>query len=296
MPFQFKRAKREGVVLAVCFVGPTGSGKTYSALELASGICGDKPFAVIATENGRAKHYADQFLFDLCDLEPPFDPNRYVEALRAADAAGYGAIIVDSGSHSHMGQGGILEMHDAAWGKLGRKESTKMLAWAKPKQANRNMIQAMLRTKAHVIMCLRAEHKVKVTTNDKGQMVVGDARWVPICEKHLTYEMTCSLLFSAESPGVPIPIKLEEQHRHLFPGDRPVTREVGRALSGWARGASASENTGQLADVLGQIAGAATLDELKTLNASIGWSGFSQYECTVIKRGFGERHEKLSAG
>lgn len=94
--FQFKPAVRESVGLIIGLAGPSGSGKTYSAMRLASGISGDKPFAVIDTEGGRAKHYADQFKFDHGDLMPPFRPQAYAEAIHAADAAGYPVIVVDS--------------------------------------------------------------------------------------------------------------------------------------------------------------------------------------------------------
>ena len=80
MTFQFKPAVRESVGLIIGLAGPSGAGKTYSAMRLASGIAGDKPFAVIDTEGGRAKHYADQFKFDHGDLMPPFRPQAYASA------------------------------------------------------------------------------------------------------------------------------------------------------------------------------------------------------------------------
>ena len=46
--------------LNIVISGGTGSGKTFSAMRLASGIAGGKPFAVIDTENRRALHYADR--------------------------------------------------------------------------------------------------------------------------------------------------------------------------------------------------------------------------------------------
>src|SRR3982751_4549937 len=99
MPFSFRPAARENVGLLIGLSGGTGSGKTFTAMRLAKGIAGDKPFAVIDTEAGRAKHYADQFKFDHGDLKPPFRPDAYLEAIVAADAAGYPVIAVDSMSH-----------------------------------------------------------------------------------------------------------------------------------------------------------------------------------------------------
>jgi hypothetical protein len=56
----------------------------------------------------------------------------------------------------------------------------------------------------------------------------------------------------ASRPGVPIPIKLQSQHRPLFPLDKPITRETGRRLAEWARGGS-SAPTGDRDAVLGDL-------------------------------------------
>jgi dephospho-CoA kinase len=64
MSFSFRPGVRENVGLLIGLAGGTGSGKTYSAMELAAGISGDKPFAVIDSEARRALHYADRFRFD----------------------------------------------------------------------------------------------------------------------------------------------------------------------------------------------------------------------------------------
>jgi hypothetical protein len=37
--------------------------------------------------------------------------------------------------------------------------------------------------------------------------------WIPIAEKNLPYELTASFLLMADKPGVPKPIKLQEQHQ-----------------------------------------------------------------------------------
>src|SRR5512135_1544389 len=110
--FTFRPAKRQNVNLLIGLAGGTGSGKTFSAFELATGIAGGKRFAVIDTEAGRALHYADAFQFDHGDLRAPFTPDAYTEAIMAADAAGYPVIIVDSMSHEWSGDGGILDMQE----------------------------------------------------------------------------------------------------------------------------------------------------------------------------------------
>jgi len=241
--FTFRKAIRENVGLLIGLAGASGSGKTYTAMRLASGIAAGKPFAVIDTEAGRAKHYADQFAFDHGDLKPPFSPHAYAEAIAAADAAGYPVIVVDSCSHEHAGEGGILDIQEAEFARLGNKDSAKMLSWATPKREHKKMVQRLLQIRAHLILCFRAEEKIEMARNADGRMEVrkkqtatGLDGWQPICEKTLPYELTASFLLMAAKPGVPLPIKLQEQHRALFALDKPITEESGRLIAEWAAG------------------------------------------------------------
>lgn len=255
--FSFRPAARESVGLLIGLAGASGSGKTYTAMRLASGIAGDKPFAVIDTEAGRAKHYADMFKFDHGDMRPPFSPMAYSDAIKAADAAGYSVIVVDSMSHEHAGDGGILDMQEAEFQRMGGREAVKMASWIKPKGEHRKMVSRLLQVRAHLILCFRAEEKIEMVRVDgkmevrKKMTATGLDGWVPVCEKTLPYELTASFLLMASNPGVPLPIKLQEQHKALFPLDKPITEESGRKLERWASGAK-TESAGP------QIAGPAT--------------------------------------
>jgi len=204
---------------------------------------------VIDTENRRALHYADQFKFDHAELRPPFRPASYADAVVAADAAGYPVIIVDSGSHVWAGDGGVLdwqedELERMAGDDYAKRERVKMAAWIKPKMAHKQMVQKLLQVKAHIILCLRAEEKIEMVKVD-GKLVVqpkqsmtGKDGWIPVCDKNLPFEATCSFLLLASAPGVPHPIKLQQQHREIFPFDKPITEESGKLLAQWAAGAA----------------------------------------------------------
>lgn len=245
MSFQFRPAKRESVGLLVGLAGSSGSGKTYSALRLAKGLSGGKPFAIIDTEAGRAKHYADDFEFHHGDLRAPFTPQAYTEAIVAADEAGYPVIVVDSFSHEHAGDGGLLDMHEAEFQRMGGREAVRMAAWIAPKVAHKKMVSRLLQVRAHLILCMRAEEKVEIVKVDGKTEVrpkhtlTGLDGWVPVCEKNLPYELTVSFLLVADKPGVPRPIKLPERLRGFFPLDRPVGEEAGVQLAAWAAGGEA---------------------------------------------------------
>lgn len=258
--FVFRRAVRENVPLLIGLAGASGSGKTYTAMTLAKGMSGGKRFAVIDTEAGRAKHYADQFDFDHADIHPPFRPQTYLDAINAADAAGYPVIVVDSMSHEWAGEGGILDWQEEEWASHKHAEWARMSSWIKPKLGHKAMVSKLLQVRAHIILCFRAEPKIEmVKVNGKTEVVPklgpgGFRGWLPICEKNLPYELTASFLFMAETPGVPMPMKLQAQHRPFFPEGKVITAEAGRRLAEWARGGSAS-GSGQSGETRAEPAG-----------------------------------------
>ena len=269
MTFQFKRGVRENVGLLIGLAGGSGSGKTYTAMRLASGIAGGKPFAMIDTESRRALHYADQFTFDHAELRPPFRPDAYAEAIVAADRAGYSVIVVDSMSHVWAGEGGVLDWQEDELDRMAgqdwaKRERVKMAAWIKPKVSHKQMVQKLLQVKAHLILCFRAEQKIEMVKGKDGkleivakQSLTGLEGWIPVCEKNLPFELTASFLLTADKPGIPKPIKLQEQHRLLFPLDKPITEESGKQIATWAAGGGQKP-----VDWLAQINDAPSVDAL----------------------------------
>lgn len=260
MTTTFRPAVRENAHLLVGVAGGTGSGKTFTAMRLAKGLAGGKRFAVVDTENGRARYYADNFDFDAADLAAPFRPERYLEAIEAADKAGYPVIVVDSASHEWEGEGGLLEWHDQL---MGGKESKKMTAWIEPKGSHRKFVNRLLQVNAHVILCFRAAERVEMVRNSQGKMEVVPRRsltglggWIPITEKNLPFELGLFVMLTADAPGVPKPITLREPHRPFVPLDRPITEDTGVQLAAWAAGASvepSAEEAG-LTDTLLELA------------------------------------------
>ncbi len=262
MNYTFRRAVREQVPLIIGLSGGTGSGKTMSAMRLAAGMSQGKPFCVIDTENGRASHYADQFVFDVLDLRAPFNPDAYAQAIQAADKANYPVIVVDSMSHVWAGEGGVLDWQETELDRMAgddwkRREGCKMAAWIKPKMAHKHMMQTLLQVKAHLLLCFRAEEKIEMVRVDgkmevrKKDTLIGKDGWVPICEKNVPFEATCSFLLLASNPGKPHPIKLQEQHKPFFKADQCIDEQAGQQLAKWAIGGAKPLPTG--AEMLAKI-------------------------------------------
>lgn len=281
MTLTFRPAARENVRLLLGLAGGTGSGKTYSAMMLAKGLAAGKRFAVIDTENGRARYYADEFDFDVLDLDAPFRPERYAEAIEAADNAAYPVTVVDSMSHEWEGDGGLLDWQTEEFERMGSRDAVKMSSWIKPKMAHRKFVTRLLQVRGHVILCFRAAEKVEMVRNDQGKMevvpkrsLVGLGGWIPITEKNLPFELTMSCLLTADQPGVPQPIKLPEQLRPFIPLDQPLDATAGQRLAEWAAGpgtveSSLAEELLALADRLGK--GEQTAKTMKRHLGDVAW-------------------------
>ena len=304
--FTFRSAKREGVTLLIGIAGGTGSGKTFSAMRLASGIAkaAGKKFAVIDTESGRARHYADQFDFDVMDLEPPFRPDAYKNAIIAAEEAGYPVVVVDSMSHEHAGEGGLLDWSEEELDRMAgqdwkKREACKMASWIKPKTSHKEMVQRLLRAKIHVILCFRAEQKIEMIREDgktkivAKQSLTGLDGWIPVSEKTLPFELTASFLLTADKPGMPHPIKLQEQHRAIFPLNQPITEESGRLVAEWAKGSPGS-SPASATDPFHAMVAAESIAALQAVFAEI-WRKASASEKPQIKKAYDSKLSELSA-
>jgi len=152
----FQKATKENVYLKIALVGSPGAGKTYSALAIASQFT-DK-IAVIDTERGSSRLYADLFNFDMCELTQ-HQPIKYVEAINSAIGAGYQAIIVDSLSHAWFAELDMIQ---------GKNTFT---AWAKVRPQERTLIEAIISAKAHIIVTMREKIEWDTTqTDEHGKM------------------------------------------------------------------------------------------------------------------------------
>lgn len=159
---KFSKAMRKQAKLRLALTGPSGSGKTYGALIIAKGLGGTT--AVIDTEKGSASLYSDRFNFDVLELDPPFTPERFIEAITAAQDAGYDNLIIDSLTHEWSGTGGCLEMLDSlAKAKFGGNTWS---AWSVITPRHNKFLDAILRSDVNIIATMRS--KTETAQVDKG--------------------------------------------------------------------------------------------------------------------------------
>lgn len=181
MSIQFRKAERKQAKLRLALCGPSGSGKTYSALLVAKGLGGK--VAVIDTERGSSELYSHILEFDVCELDPPYTPQKYIAAIKAAESSGYDVIIIDSLSHAWAGDGGVLDMHSSVTARTKNSFS----AWREVTPFHNQLVDTMLHSRGHIIATIRAKMDYVVEEGGKKVQKVGLA---PIQRDGLEYEFT----------------------------------------------------------------------------------------------------------
>lgn len=236
----------------VALVGGTNSGKTYSALRLARGIAGPSgKIAVIDTEGGRTLHLKKEFAFDVTVLEPPHRPERYLEAAKAAQEAGYAALLIDSFTMEWRGIGGVLDWMDAElegaverqraraqqnnwdFDEFRARNANKMAASIRPKMSHKLMVAGFLGLRIPIIFAIRGEMTLDPDTKKE--------KFKAQCSPTFLFEVTVSFRLSSEKRGAidlsdAASYKMEGAHRAIFKNGEQLSERHGEQLIAWARG------------------------------------------------------------
>ena len=186
--FQFVKATKKQAKARIAIDGPSGSGKTYTSLIAATALAKGGKIAVIDTERGSASLYSEKFDFDVLELNPPFSPEIYHGAIKAAENAGYAVIVIDSLSHAWEGEGGALDMADDATKR--QKTQNSYTAWREVTPIHRAMVDAILQSKCHVVVTMRSKMEYVQEKNSDGRTVINKVGMAPIQRSGMEYEFT----------------------------------------------------------------------------------------------------------
>ena len=182
----FHKSQRSKGKLRLAIAGPAGSGKTYSALQIAFGIGGR--IAMIDTERGSGELYSHLGNYDVCTVTSPFEPAKYVAAILEAEKLGYDIIIIDSLTHAWAGQGGLLDLH----GKIADRGGNTWAAWRKITPQHDQLVESMLQSTSHIISTVRSKMEY-AQSEDGGKKSVKKLGMAPIQREGLEYEFTVFL-------------------------------------------------------------------------------------------------------
>lgn len=220
----FQKATRQQSKLRLCVSGPSGSGKTYGALTLAEEIKGDGRVALIDTENGSASLYANQFDFDVLNMEPPYSPQRFIEAIKSAEEANYSVIVIDSATHEWEGSGGCLEMNEET--ARARFKGNTWSAWSDTNKEHQKFVNALVHSSAHIICTCRS--KTETAQSDKKIVRLGTKL---VQRDNFEYEFTVALDLVHDGHFANA---LKDRTGLFANGSQaPITNETGQKLLEW---------------------------------------------------------------
>lgn len=234
----FVKAERKRAKARIGLVGPAGSGKTYSALKLAFGLVGNEgKVALIDTEHGAGSLYAALGAYDVLGIAAPFTTEKYLEGIKAAEAAGYDCLIIDSLSHAWAGSGGLLEFVDSR-----TASASKFAAWRDATPKHNALVEAILQSPLHVIATMRSKTEYVVEQDARGKSVPRKVGLAPVQREGLDYEF--SLVFDIE----------QSQHLATVSKDRTslfdgfcgrLTEEHGRKVKAWLEAGTGTMESAQ---------------------------------------------------
>ena len=217
---QLQQSSRKRVKLKCALQGPSGSGKTKSALLIAYGLCGNwSKIAVIDSENRSAELYSDIGSFMTVPLEPPYTPERYIEALNVCVAGGMEVVIIDSASHEWDN---LLDYHSSLLGNS-------FTNWNKVTPRHEAFVSAILQANAHVICTIRSKQEY-VLSEKNGKQVPEKVGMKGVQRENLEYEFT--LVFELD---MSLKAKVSKDRTSLFIGKPEFvpTIETGKVIMEW---------------------------------------------------------------
>lgn len=261
MGFKAQKAVREKIYTKIALMSPSGGGKTYSALRLATGMADEleklnsvRPKILMAnTEGSRGRYYANEFDYDIIDLVEPFIPEQFTEAIDYAISEGYGILVMDSTSHEWEGKGGCLELHQKAGGKY--------QDWKFVTPRHDAFINRLATSPIHIIATMRGKDQYDMEKDDKGKTTVKKLGVGAKQRDGFEFEFTCTFTIDSKSHTA----ETQKDNTHIFENDASVmlTENHGRKIVQWA-------NTSDIEPTVSvSVPVAVSDDELKAIQKEI---------------------------
>ncbi|MGI9492136.1 MAG: AAA family ATPase [Geminicoccaceae bacterium] len=241
------------IPISIALAGGAGSGKTWTALMIATEIADGGKVGMVDTENGRGLEYRNKYKYRYLALDAPFSPLRYEEAIKALIDDGCKAIVVDSGSHAWEAEGGILESVDAYCQEQARKWNSKPdkytgPAWSKFRPIHRHMVHFASRNSVPTVWCFRAREKTKIEKVEKDDGRGGVKKtidfvpqgWQPITSDLASFEgsafiMLEPVLETGCNPGTIMRLKVTDSLASHFKIGSRIDRKAAMAVAEFAR-------------------------------------------------------------
>ena len=220
----YRKAERRKAKLRLAITGPAGSGKTYSALLIAFGIGGKT--ALLDTENGSGDLYSALGDYDICSISAPFTVQKYIDAIKSAEQAGYDILILDSISAEWAGSGGLLNLHTQL---TSSSKANSFAAWGQVTPKHNAFIDAIINSRLHIICTIRSKTEYAQIQNERGKTEIRKMGLGLVQREGIDYEFTTvfDLNFNHE-------VTVSKDRTSIFDGQVfTITQDTGKLLKEW---------------------------------------------------------------
>lgn len=267
---EIKSARRNNAKIKMALQGPSGSGKTYSSLLLAKGLT-DKwsDIVIIDTENQSSNLYAHLGDFKVLHLEPPFSPERYIEAIKTCESEGFQVVVIDSITHEWAGLGGILDLHAKMIGNS-------YTNWSKLTPRHNAFVQCMLQSPIHIIATIRSKQDYIIVERN-GKQVPEKVGMKGIVRDGIDYEFTLLFTLNMENFAT---VSKDRTSLFIKNDEFKISEKTGKVILEWCNQAQIQT------DMFNRINACKSIEELLQL--------YYQNPEPSLKMAFKEKKEQLT--
>ena len=244
---EIRKAERKKAKIKMAIQGAAGSGKTFSSLLIAFGLCGDwSKIVIVDSENNSADLYSNLGSYNVLNIPMPYTPEKYTEAIKMALKAGMEAIIIDSISHCWDY---LIQTHSEMAGNS-------FTNWSKITPRQNAFINAILQADAHIIATMRVKQDYVLNQKD-GKYVPEKVGLKAVQREGVDYEFT--LVFDID---IKHNATSSKDRTNLFEGKPQfkITSKTGEEILQWCNSGTTEE-----VEIQGLIDSCATIDDLLEL-------------------------------
>lgn len=293
--FLLQPATRKAVAPKVILAGPSGSGKSLSALLLAAGMIDVRTDAdwadivVADADNLSSTYYVDTAFtvgdgvnepvecvtigrFTLIDFKPPYHPDRWIKLINEVVEAKKKILILDNFSAEWEGDGGVLD-----WTRrLGGRASD----WSVTDPAHNRVLDAIRKAPIPIIATLREKQAIEIMKVPDGRggekTEVRKLGMKPKQREGIEYEFDLQMSIAHDTHTASV--GTGKDRTGLFSTRIPsvITPETGRTLANWAKsGDEPVGSRGWVARRAAAIRDARSIDELRDVFQKTNTQGAS---------------------
>jgi hypothetical protein len=253
----FVQATKEQSKLRLALFGPSGAGKTYTALRIATGMGG--PIALADTERRTARKYSDRFKFAVEELSDK-SIDAYCKVIKEAGEGNFNVLIIDSLSHAW--QELLQDVDKLASAKY---RGNTWSAWSEGTPKQRRLVDTLLDCPCHIIATMRSKTDWAQETGNNGKIKPVKIGLAPEQGKGIEYEFDMLMEMSVDHFAT---ISKDRTGKYQDKIIEKPDEQFGRDLIGWlSEGAAPAAPDRASADDVAEM-----LDLLKVATLPKGWA------------------------